>query len=84
MSDQTNRILNEVSESEEFTEVYTPHSENLKENIGRSEKSRQRNVDEDRSLTIQQNDEIIIFLINNFGMQKRRCCAFKICSELVF
>ena len=81
MSDQTSRILNEVSEDEEFTEVHTPHSESFEKNIQRSEKSRQRNADEDKDSTIQQNDEIIFFL---FEMQKRRCCAFKICSELVF
>ena len=58
MSDQTDRILNEVSEDEKFIEVHTPHSESLKENIRRSEKFRQRNADEDRDSTIQQNDEI--------------------------
>ena len=59
MSDQTSRILNEISEDEEFTEVHTPHSESLKENIRRSEEFRQRNADENKSSTIQQNDEVI-------------------------
>ena len=62
MSDQTGRILDEVSEGEEFIEVHTSHSESLKENIRRSEKSCQRNVDENRDSTIQQNDKIIISL----------------------
>ena len=84
MLDQTNRILNEVLEDEKFIEAHTSHSESLEENIRRSEKSRQRNAGENKDSTIQQNDEIIIFLDNNFEMQKRRCCVFKICSELVF
>ena len=59
MSDQTSCILNEISEGEKLIEAHTPHSENLKENIRQSEKSRQRNADENRDSTIQQNDEII-------------------------
>ena len=66
MSDQTNCILNEVSEDEKFTEARTPHSENLEKNIRRNEKSRQRNVNENKSSTIQQNDEIITFLTQQF------------------
>ena len=66
MSDQTNRILNKISEDEKLVEAHTPHSENFKKNIRRSEKLRQRNVDENQSSTIQQNDEIIIFLIQQF------------------
>ena len=62
MSDQTSRILNEVSEDEKFTEAHTPHSESLEKNIRRSEESRQRNADEDKNSTIQQNDEIITSL----------------------
>ena len=58
MSDQTSRILNEVSEDEKLTEAHTSHSENLKKNIRRSEESRQRNAGENRGSTIQQNDEI--------------------------
>ena len=58
MSDQTSRILNEVSEGEKFTEVHTPHSESLEKNIRRSEKSRQRNADENKNSIIQQNDEV--------------------------
>ena len=53
MSDQTDRILDEVSEGEKFTETHTPHSENFKKNIRRSEESRQRNAGEDKSSTIQ-------------------------------
>ena len=56
------RILDEISEDEELIEIHTPHSESLEENIRRSEKSRQRNADENKDSTIQQNDEIIIFL----------------------
>ena len=59
MSDQTSRILDEVSEGEKLTEAHTPHSENLEKNIRRSEESRQRNAGEDKDLTIQQNDEVI-------------------------
>ena len=53
MSDQTGRILNEISEGEELIETYTPHSESFEENIRRSEKSRQRNVGENKDSTIQ-------------------------------
>ena len=60
MSDQISRILNEISEDEKLIEAHTSHSENFKENIRRSGKSRQRNVDENKDSTIQQNDEIII------------------------
>ena len=67
MSDQTGRILNEVSEDEKFTEVHTSHSESLEENIRRSEESRQRNVDENKDSTIQQNDKVII----SFNQQLR-------------
>ena len=62
MSDQTSRILSKIFEGEKLTEAHTPHSENLEENIQRSEKFRQRNVGENRDSTIQQNDEIIISL----------------------
>ena len=61
MSDQTSRILNEVSEGEKLTEAHTPHSESLEKNIRRSEEFRQRNADEDRNSTIQQNDEVTTF-----------------------
>ena len=61
MSDQTSRILNEIFENEELIEVYTPHSESLKENIRRNEKSRQRDVDENKDSTTQQNDKVITF-----------------------
>ena len=66
MSDQTNRILNEIFEDEKLIEVHTPHSESLEENIQRSEKFRQRNVGENRDSTIQQNDEIIILFNQQF------------------
>ena len=62
MSDQTSRILDEVSEDEKLIEVHTSHSESLEKNIRRSEESRQRNADENKNLTIQQNDEVIILL----------------------
>ena len=62
MSDQTGRILDEISEDEKLTEAHTPHSESLEENIRRSEKSCQRNADEDKDSTIQQNDEVTTFL----------------------
>ena len=52
MSDQTNRILNEIFESEKLIEGHTSHSESFKENIRRNEKSRQRNADENKSSTI--------------------------------
>ena len=53
MSNQTDRILNEISEDEKLTEAHTPHFKNFKENIRRSEKSRQRNAGENKSSTIQ-------------------------------
>ena len=52
MSDQTNRILNEVFEDEKFIGVYTLHSESLKRNIRQSEKLRQHNVNKNKSSTI--------------------------------
>ena len=61
MSDQTNRILNEISEGEELIEVHTPHFKNLEKNIRRNEKFCQRNAGENKDSTIQQNDEIITF-----------------------
>ena len=71
MSDQTNRILSEISESEKLTEAHTSHSESLEENIRRNEKFRQRNADEDKDSTIQQNDEII----TSFNQQFRNAEA---------
>ena len=62
MSDQTNHILDEIFEGEKFTEAHTSHSESFKKNIRRSEEFRQRNADENRDSTIQQNDEIITSL----------------------
>ena len=67
MSDQTNRILNEILESEKLTEVHTPHSESLKKNIRRNEKFRQRDVDENKDSTTQQNDKVIF----SFNQQLR-------------
>ena len=61
MSDQMNRILNEIHEDEEFIKVHTLHFKNLEKNIRRSEKFRQRDVEKNKSSTIQQNNEIIIF-----------------------
>ena len=53
MSDQIDRILNEIFENEKFIEAHTSHSKNFKENIRRSEKLRQRNVDENKNSIIQ-------------------------------
>ena len=58
MSDQTGRILDEVFEGEELTEVHTSYFESLEENIRRSEEFRQRNVGENKGSTIQQNNEV--------------------------
>ena len=66
MSDQTDRILDEISEDEEFTEIYTSHFKSFEKNIRRSEEFRQRNADENKNSTIQQNDEIIIFFNQQF------------------
>ena len=52
MSDQTNHILNEIFKNEKFIEVHTSHFKSLKKNIRRNEKSRQRNVDENKSSII--------------------------------
>ena len=60
MSDQTSRILSEIFENEKFIEAHTSHSENFKENIRRNEKSRQRDADENKDSTTQQNNKIII------------------------
>ena len=61
MSDQTNRILNEIFENKKFTEAHTLYSESFEKNIQNNEKSRQRNVHENKNSTIQQNDKIITF-----------------------
>ena len=53
MLNQTSRILNEVFEDEKFIEAHTSHSKSLEKNIQRSEKSRQRDVDENRNSIIQ-------------------------------
>ena len=66
MSDQTNRILDKISEGEKLTEVHTLHSESFKEKIRRNKKFCQRNVGEDKDSTIQQNDEVIIFFNQQF------------------
>ena len=52
MSDQTDRILDEVSEGEKFIEVHTLHFESFEENIRRSEEFRQRNVGENKDSII--------------------------------
>ena len=52
MSDQINRILNEVFENKKFIEAHTLPFESFKKNIRRSEKSCQRNVDENKSSMI--------------------------------
>ena len=71
MSDQTNRILNEIFEDEKLIKAHTPHSENLKKNIRQSKKSRQRNADENKNSTIQQNDKVI----TSFNQQLRNAEA---------
>ena len=58
MLNQTNCILNEISEDEKFTEVHILHSESFKK-IQQNEKSCQRNVNENKNSTIQQNNKII-------------------------
>ena len=52
MSNQTNHILNKIFKDENFIEAHTLHSKNFEKNIRRNEKFRQRNVDENRNLTI--------------------------------
>ena len=53
MSDQTDRILNEIFKDKKFTETYTPHFESFEKNTRQSEKLRQRDVDENKNSTIQ-------------------------------
>ena len=62
MSDQTDCILNEISEDEKFIEAHISYSESLEENIRQSEKFRQYNAGENKDSIIQQNDKIIISL----------------------
>ena len=76
MLNQTSCILNEVSEDEKLIETHTPHFESLKKNIRRSEKSHQRNVNENKDSTIQQNNEIIISLIQQFRNTKTTMLRF--------
>ena len=52
MSDQTNCILNKVSEDEEFIKAHILHFENFKKNIRRNEEFRQRNADENKDSII--------------------------------
>ena len=53
MSDQTDCILNEISEDEKFIKTHTSHFESFEKNIRRNEEPRQRNVDENRNSTMQ-------------------------------
>ena len=53
MSDQTDRILSEIFESEKLIKAYTPHFKSFKKNIRRNEKLRQRDVDENKNSTTQ-------------------------------
>ena len=53
MSDQTSRILNEISEDEKFIEAYTLHFINFEKNIRQSEEFCQCDVDENKDSTIQ-------------------------------
>ena len=53
MSDQTDRILNKISEGEKVIEIHTSHFKNFEKNIERNKKFCQRNVDENKDLTIQ-------------------------------
>ena len=54
MSDQTNRILNEISDNEKLIEAHTSYFESFKKNIRRSEELHQRNADdENKDSTIQ-------------------------------
>ena len=52
MSDQINRILNEISENEKFIKVHILHSESFKKNIRRNEKLRQQNANKNKNSTI--------------------------------
>ena len=62
MSDQTNCILDKISENEKFTEAHILHVKNFEKNIRRSEEFCQRDVDENKNSTIQQNNKVIVFL----------------------
>ena len=48
MLNQTDRILNEISEDEKLTEIHTSYFESFNENIRRNEKLRQRDADENK------------------------------------
>ena len=76
MSDQTNRILNKIFEDETFIKAHKSHSENFEENIRQNEKFRQRNADENKSATIQQNNEIIIIFSQQFRNAKVTMLCF--------
>ena len=60
MSDQTDRILSEIFRDEKLIKAHILYFKSLEKNIWQSEKSRQRNVDENKNSMIQQNNEIII------------------------
>ena len=61
MLDQTDRILSEIFEDKEFTETHTLYFESFEENTRRSEKLRQRDVDENRSSTIKKIMKFLFF-----------------------
>ena len=52
MSDQTNRILSEVSKGEKLIKVHTLHFKDFKKNIRRNEKFCQHNAGENKNSTI--------------------------------
>ena len=53
MSDQTDRILNEIFENEKFIKAHTPYFKSFEKNIRQSEKLRQCNANENKDSTIQ-------------------------------
>ena len=53
MLNQTNRILNEISEDEKFIKIHILYFKSFKEYIRRSEKLRQCDINENKSSTIQ-------------------------------
>ena len=77
MSDQMNRILNEIFEDEKLIEAHTSHFESLEKNIRRNEKSRQCNAGEDKDSIIQQNNEVITFFSQQLRNAKTTMLRFQ-------
>ena len=84
MTDQTDRILNEIFEDEELIEAHTSHSENFKKIFDETNSLANVTLTRIKIQRYSKTMKSLLLLFKKFKMQKRRCCVFIICSELVF